>query len=414
MITAINCNGERLGAELAHLATITEATPPAVTRVVFSDADLRARNYFKELCRKAGLSIREDGIGNIFARWQGSDSESAAIGTGSHTDAIPNAGLYDGVVGVLGGLEAIRILQEKGFKPRRSIELLMFATEEPTRFGVGCLGSRALAGTYNEEKILSLRDEEGNGARDCAKRIGLSGEFNALMLPENYYGAFVELHIEQGPLLEKVGLPIGIVTAIAAPASLRVTFEGEGGHAGTVLMPDRKDALLAGAELALAVDEISRATGSADTVGTTGMLQVFPGAINSIPSRCTLGIDIRDTQLETRDLAVAGVKLTAQEIAARRNLPITIETINSDPPATCDARIIAAAERACETLKLKPLKMVSRAYHDSLFMARLFPTCMIFIPSRGGVSHRPDEYSSPEQIARGVEVLALTLAQLAE
>ncbi|MCC6547276.1 M20 family metallo-hydrolase [Candidatus Sumerlaeota bacterium] len=414
MIESIRCNMARLGAELEKLSSVTEATPPAVTRVVFSDADLRARNFFKDLCRKANLRVREDGIGNIFARWQGSDPGAAAVGTGSHTDAIPNAGLYDGVVGVLGGLEAIRILQEKGFEPRRSIELLMFATEEPTRFGVGCLGSRAIAGTYDEAKILSLRDGDGRNPSEAARRIGLSGEMNALVLSRDYYDAFVELHIEQGPVLERIDLPIGIVTAIAAPASMRITFEGEGGHAGTVLMADRRDALLAGAELALAVDEIARATGSPDTVGTTGMLEVFPGAINSIPSRCMLGIDIRDTQLATRDLAVAGTKLTAREISERRALPLTIEMINSDPPATCDPRIVAAAERACEVLELKPLRMVSRAYHDSLFMARLFPTCMIFIPSRGGVSHRPDEYSSPEQIARGVEVLALTLAQLAE
>ena len=406
---------DSLMTELAALARISEAEPPVVTRIVFSEADLRARVYVKELCRAAGLTIREDAVGNTFARWTGtgSDPKLAPVATGSHIDAIPNAGAYDGAVGVLGGLEAIRALQRAGFQPRRPIELILFTSEEPTRFGIGCLGSRIMGGVLKPDHARTLRDKEGRSLDELRDHAGFAGELDSVLLPSGHFHAFVELHIEQGPLLEREGLDLGIVTHIAAPASLKVLIEGEGGHAGAMLMPDRHDALAAASELILALEGAAKATGVIDTVATVGVCEVFPGAVNSVPSRVRLETDIRDTDGARRDEVLAKWKTAANEVAARRGVRISFETVNADPPAACDAGVLAAVEQAVEASGRSSRLMVSRAYHDSLFVARFAPVAMIFIPCRGGVSHRPDEYASPEWIAGGVEVLAGTLAGLA-
>ena len=400
-------------AELDQLATFSEAGPPVVTRVVFTEADLRARRYVKSLAQAANLTIREDAVGNTFFRWTGEDPSLPAVATGSHIDAIPNAGRFDGTVGVLGGLEAIRTLQASGFKPRRSIELVMFTAEEPTRFGVGCLGSRLLAGVLDASAGERLRDKQGRTLNEVRAAAGFAGSLDSVRLAKGHYSAFVELHIEQGPLLEREGIPIGVVTGIAAPASLRITIEGDGGHAGAVLMPDRHDAFLAAAEIALAAEAGAKNTGSIDTVATAGVCDVFPGAINSVPSRATLMLDIRDIDGLRRDSVIQAIDTAQREIAARRGVTIEVETINADDPASCDPRIVAALVEAAERQKLPWRKMVSRAYHDSLFMSRLAPTAMLFIPCRNGYSHRPDEFASPEHIAQGAAVLAEALRSLA-
>jgi ureidoglycolate amidohydrolase len=412
-ILMLSIDTAQLTGELETLAEFSDASPPAVTRVVFSDADRRARQYVKELCKSAGLTIREDAAGNTFIRWIGMQPELPAIGTGSHIDAIPNAGRFDGTVGVLGGLEAIRALQRAGFRPRRSIELLLFTSEEPTLFGVGCLGSRLLSGALHPDKASHLKDKEGKSLDDWRVGAGFDGPLSGVPLPAGYYVGFIELHIEQGPLLERRGIPLGVVTAIAAPASLRIWVEGEGGHAGAVLMPQRHDALCAAAEITLAVEAAARETGAPDTVGTTGVCDVFPGAINSIPVRVRLEIDVRDIDQARRDSVLSRIHTACEEIAARRGVAVRPEMINADPPAQCDNNLIDALERSATRHKLACERMVSRAYHDSLFMARVAPVAMLFIPCRNGVSHRPDEYGSPEAISHGALVLAEALAELA-
>jgi len=404
---------DRLIEELKTLATISEAEPPVVTRIVFSEADMHARTYVKRLCTDAGLRVTEDAIGNTFARWQGTEPELAPVGTGSHIDAIPNAGLYDGCVGVLGGLEAIRVLQELGFKPRRSIELVIFTSEEPTRFGIGCLGSRMMANVLTPAQARALRDKEGRSLDELRAPAGFTGPLESVALPEGRFRQFVELHIEQGPLLEQEKIDVGLVTHIAAPASMRILLEGEGGHAGGKLMPGRKDALAAAAELILAVEAFAKGTGAIDTVGTVGVCEVFPGAVNSIPSRVRLETDLRDIDGARRDRLLASLQTACDDVAQRRGLTITTELVNADPPATCDDAILSALEESARTAGKTYKKMVSRAYHDSLFMARIAPVAMLFIPCRGGVSHRPDEYASPEWIGSGVQVLSRTLAALA-
>ena len=361
---------------------------------------------------EAGLAVRQDAVGNTFARWHGSDSEAPAVGTGSHIDAIPNAGKYDGVVGVLGGLEAIRILKESGFQPKNPIELLIFTSEEPTRFGIGCLGSRLLSGSLSSEAAKRLKDGNGETIDEVRRAAGLAGELSDVKLPDGYYKAFVELHIEQGPLLERQQIQLGVVTNIAAPASLKISIEGAGGHAGGVLMPDRRDALCAAAELILAVENAARASGAIDTVATVGICQVFPGAVNSIPSRVEISVDIRDTDLERRDSVMKATEQAGHTISAKRRVTIHTDLLNADAPANCDLALVEALSQSCRKHGETFLPIVSRAYHDSLFMARIAPTAMLFIPCRNGYSHRPDEYSSPEDIARGTLVLAETLSAL--
>lgn len=409
----IDIDDQRLNGELDALGLISSEPSPVVTRVVFSEADLRGREFVKRLCRETSLTIREDAVGNTFARWQGREPELAAVGTGSHIDAIPNAGRYDGTVGVLGGIEAIRALQRAGYSPRRSIELLLFTSEEPTRFGVGCLGSRLLCGALKEGCDQKLVGNDGLTLQQARTSAGFTDALSTVPLPLNYYSAFVELHIEQGPSLEASNTDLGVVTAIAAPSSMRIFVEGEGGHAGAVLMPDRRDAFLAAAEIALAVEAAAKSTGSRDTVGTVGVCDVFPGAINSIPSRTKIEIDARDIDEARRDLMLAAIRSSAEEICSRRKVQYRIEPINADPPAQCAPEIVEALLKACAQHGRSSQTMISRAYHDSLFMARVCPTGMLFIPCRGGVSHRPDEYCSPEAIANGALILAEALAQLA-
>ena len=407
-------NRDRLVADLETLASFSDDTPPGISRLVFADADQRSRVWLKTQCSDAGLAVREDAVGNMFARWVGARPQLAAIGTGSHIDAIPHSGKFDGTVGVLGGLEAIRALQQSGFQPQRSIELLLFTAEEPTRFGLGCLGSRMLSGGLTSDADARLKDAEGNTLAQLRAAAGFQGSLDQVRLPDGYYAAFVELHIEQGPLLEKEGLPLGIVTSIAAPAALRVSIEGEGGHAGGVLMPDRKDAFCAAAEIVLAVEERALATGSIDTCGTVGKCQIYPGAVNSIPSRVEMDVDIRDTDEQRRNRVLREIEQACAQVAARRKLQVRVTPINADAPATCSPRVINALVEAAEENGLPYKKMVSRAYHDSLFMARIAPVGMVFIPCRGGVSHRPDEYSAPQEIETGARVLASTLARLSQ
>ena len=403
----------RLQREIDELALISENPPPVVTRVLFGEADLRARAFVKNLCAEAGLKLREDAVGNIFARWEGADKTLPAVATGSHIDAIPNAGKYDGVVGVLGAIEAMRALRASGFQPKRSIELIIFTAEEPTRFGIGCLGSRLLGGVLSLERAAALRDQDGKDLNHWRAQGGCAGELSSVKLPTNAYAAFVELHIEQGPLLEAENLDIGVVEKIAAPSTLRIQLTGVGGHAGATLMPGRRDALLAGAEIALAVERAATTSGSPDTVGTTGVFRIEPGAVNSVPCRAWLEIDLRDTLVPTRDAALQQIETAVREICARRQIEFTMERLNVDPPALCDAKLVETAVQVCGDLKLSVKKMTSRAYHDSLFMAQVCPTTMLFIPCFKGYSHRPDEFSSPEQIERGVRVLAETFIRLA-
>jgi len=392
--------------ELRKLANYSSSEFPAITRILYTKEDLEARDYFISLCEEIGLKIKIDPIGNIYARWEGSDASLPAIATGSHIDAIPLSGMYDGTVGVYGGLAAIRDLKNTGYQPKRSVELILFTSEEPTRFKLGCVGSRMLCGQLTKEDVVKLVDDEGNYFDDVRKNAGYKGSLDEVALSNTHYHSFIELHIEQGPILEREKLDIGIVTKIAAPSSLKVFLTGEGGHAGGVLMKDRKDAGTAGAEIMLAVERIANESDSDDTVATVGIFDILPRAVNSIPKEAYLEIDLRDTNLATRDASLSTVKDVVKEVCEKRGIGYKIEMVNCDPPAICDESLVNTVEAVVKESGFTYKKMVSRAYHDSLFMAVIAPTTMIFIPCKDGVSHRPDEYSSPEEIEKGVAVLS--------
>jgi N-carbamoyl-L-amino-acid hydrolase len=309
-------------------------------------------------------------------------------------------------------LAAIRGLQKSGFVPERSIDLIQFTAEEPTRFGIGCIGSRLLAGVLGPEADEQLRGSDGETLRTARTRAGFAGDLDSVRLPHGYYAGFVELHIEQGPILEREGTAIGIVTNIVGPASFFITVEGKGGHAGGVLMPDRHDALCAAAELIVKIEALARGSGSTDTVATVGICEVYPGAINSIPSRVKLGVDLRDTDGKRRDRVLEEIRAAAEQITQLRQVQITIQMLNADEPAASSPQVLAAIARGCQEEGLESRRIVARAYHDSSFVAQIAPMAMIFIPCRGGVSHRPDEYASIEHIVGGVKVLARALAEL--
>lgn len=410
----LRIDAARLDAWSRELAGFSDDPAPAVCRVLYTETDLAARAHVHELARAAGLSLRVDPIGNAFYRLEGREPQLPAVATGSHLDAIPNAGRFDGTVGVLGGIAALESIARAGIRPRRAIEVIAFTSEEPTRFGIGCVGSRLLTGALTPDAVRALRDARGRPFEEVRAEAGFSGELEEVVLPTGRYRTFVELHVEQGPVLEREGVTIGAVSAIAAPASYELIVNGEGGHAGGALMPTRRDALCGAAELVLAIERAAQSSATGDTVATVGLCRVFPGAVNGIPKRVELSLDLRDISLEGRDRAFARIEEAIAMVERERGLRVEVRTLNADPPATADPRVVDAVETAARALGLSVMRLPSRAYHDALFLARIAPMGMIFVPSVGGRSHRPDEHTDPEQVAAGAEVLARTLLQLAE
>ena len=396
----------RLERELGELAAISA---PAVTRVLFSPEDLKVRQWLSALARGSGFHVRQDPVGNLFIRWEGEEPCLPAVATGSHADAVPQAGKHDGVVGVLGGLEAMRVLKEGGHTPKRGVELIMFSAGK-TRFGIGCLGSRLMAGTISPEETRALQDREGRSLEDLRLASGCRGDLGAVKLSTGAYRAFIELHIEQGPLLEEKGIEVGIVEKIAASSAFRLLLKGSGGHA--VPMAERHDAFLAAAEIALLVEKAALESGSPDTMATTGLVEVKPGAIPGPSCEAKMEVDFRDTHREKRDKALARIGDGTHAICKRRGVEMDWQVIKQDHPALCDPALVELVEGKAAGAGFSTCRIVSRATHDSLFMARVCPAAMIFVPSFEADSHRPDELGSPEAIAKGVEVLAACLKDL--
>jgi ureidoglycolate amidohydrolase len=384
-----------------------------ITREVYTPTYATALEWVAERMRAAGLQTRLDAVGNLFGRWAGSDPDAPIVLTGSHVDTTLNAGRYDGVLGVLGAIEAVQALRAAGVRPRRGVDLVAWAGEEP-RFGTGCVGSRAAAGELERADLDRLVDRGGTSMAQALGAAGFEPDrlAQARIDPATVH-ALVELHIEQGIVLETHGEPIGVVTAIAAPHDFRLAFRGAATHAGATPMGLRRDALAGAAEAMVALERLARASPSATTVGTVGVLRLSPGAINVVPGEVELDVDVRDSDLAAREQVVGAVVAAAREIGARRGLEVVVTPIVDDVPVACDPRVVEASEEACRELGLAWRRMTSGAYHDAMIMGRRVPVGMIFVPSAGGVSHHPDEYTAPEDLDRGVRVLAGTLARLA-
>jgi hydantoinase/carbamoylase family amidase len=399
--------------EIAHLAAHND-DPDAggITREVFTPTYRVATDEVAGLMAAAGLDVREDAFGNLFGRWEGSDPGLPAVLTGSHYDTTLNAGAYDGVLGVLGAIAAVRLLRDEAVVPRRSIEVVGFAGEEP-RFGSGCIGSRAMMGHLTRADLDRMRDRAGVSLADALRGYGLDPDAlaQARIDPARVH-RFVELHIEQGGVLEADGLPLGVVTRIAAPHDVRVTLTGAATHAGATPMRLRRDALAGAAEAMVELERLTLAAPSGTAVGTVGGLGVAPGAINVVPGQVVMDVDVRDSDRDAREGVVAAFLAALDRIAARRGLELAVEPIMEDDPATCDPAVVGAAEDACEELGIPFREIVSGAYHDAMVLGAEIPMGMIFVPSKDGISHHPDEYTAPEEIELGVRVLARTLARL--
>jgi hydantoinase/carbamoylase family amidase len=404
----------RLHDAIAELAGFND-DPAAggITREVYTPTYAAALERVADWMRAAGLDVRLDAVGNLFGRWEGSDPAAPLVLTGSHVDTTLNAGRYDGVLGVLGAIEAVHALRAVGAAPRRSIELVAWAGEEP-RFGTGCVGSRAAAGDLQRADLDRLCDRAGVSMADALREAGFDpdGLAQARIDPATIH-ALVELHIEQGVVLGSGGESIGVVTAIAAPHDFRLTLRGAATHAGATPMGLRRDALAGAAEAVLVLERLAQQSPSQTTVGTVGVLRARPGAINVVPGEVELDVDVRDSDLDAREQVVAAIVAATGEIAERRGLELEVTPIVEDVPVACDPRVVEAAEAACAELGLSHRTMTSGAYHDAMIMGRQIPIGMIFVPSAGGVSHHPDEYTAPDELEHGVQVLAGTLARLA-
>lgn len=404
----------RLHAAIDELAGFND-NPAAggITREVYTPTYAAALDWVMKRMRAAGLEVRLDAVGNLFGRWPGSDPDAPIVLTGSHVDTTLNAGRYDGVVGVLGAIEAVHALRAADVQPRRSIEIVAWAGEEP-RFGTGCVGSRAAAGDLERTDLDRLRDRDGTSMAEALREAGHDPDrlAEARIDPASVH-ALVELHIEQGAVLEAHGESIGVVTAIAAPHDFRLTLRGAATHSGATPMDLRRDALAGAAEAMVALERAARESPSGTTVGTVGVLRLRPGAINVVPGEVELDVDVRDSDVAARDHVVAAILAAAREIAERRGLELDVTPIVEDVPVACDPRVVDAAEASCRELSLPFRRMISGAYHDAMIMGRKVPIGMIFVPSVDGVSHHPDELTAPEDLDRGVRVLASTLARLA-
>jgi hydantoinase/carbamoylase family amidase len=404
-----------IGEQLEHLSGLNDdPLAGGITREVFTPTYMRANDYVMELMAEAGLAARVDAFGNLFGRIEGGDPSAAAVLTGSHIDTTLNAGAYDGVLGVLGAIEAVRALREAGWQPVRTVEVVCFAGEEP-RFGSGCLGSRALTGSLTRGEVDTMRDGDGVSIAEAMQAVGLDPDrLDDARLDTSAVHAFVELHIEQAGVLEAAGIAVGAVTHIAAPHDLLVRISGTAAHAGATPMSLRRDAFAGAAEAAVELERLARESPSGSTVGTVGIVHVGPGAINVIPGEVELHVDIRDYDLGARVAVVDAFLAALNEIAARRGLHLSVGTITHDHPATCSPIVVDAVRGACDELGEPYLDVISGAYHDAMVLGAHVPIGMIFVPSVGGISHSPLEFTAADDIDRGVRVLAVTLRRLAE
>jgi hydantoinase/carbamoylase family amidase len=367
----------------------------------------------KEYMDRAGIKTRSDQFGNLFGRLEGKDSKAPVVMSGSHVDTVVHGGRFDGTVGTLSAIEVLQSIKENEIAHIYPLEVAVFVSEEPARFGGGTLGSKAFIGDYTRADLDRLRDKDGITLAQAIKGAGFDPDelYTVKADPKNIK-CFVELHIEQSIILETQKVPIGVVDQIAAPTNMRLIIKGQAGHAGATPMDLRRDAFVAAAEIALEIERIANTIGR-ETVGTVGEVVVSPNTINVIPGEVMLGIDIRDITAERKDRAIAQLEEAIKEISLRRRVETKTELIARQEPVKTAPNIVDLIRRTCQQLGIPYMNITSGAYHDALNMARLTDIGMIFVPSVNGISHAPEEFTHFEDIFRGAQVLAGVLIELA-
>ena len=401
MATNLRINGERLWSTLMETAEFGRTAKGGIRRLTLSPQDQKVREWFRAACEALGLAVTVDGMGTMFATRPGRDPQRLAIAFGSHLDTQPAGGKFDGVLGVLAGLEVMRTLAEASYESEAPLTLVNWTDEEGARFAPAMMASGVYAGELDIAAMMDSRDPDGVRFGDALDAIGYRGEEP---VGRRRFAAFLELHIEQGPVLEANGETIGVVTGAQGVAWWNGEIVGRDSHAGTTPMPMRKDALVGLAELALACDRIARDHGPAG-VCTIGRADVSPGSRNTVPGHVRCQGDFRHPDAAALTAMVAAVHEAARAIAGRRNLAIPIEEIWRKDPVVFDARCVAAVHAAAHETGLPFRQMLSGAGHDSCYVASTCPTAMIFVPCKDGISHNEEEWSEPDACAAGAQVL---------
>ena len=402
---------ERLVKDFDAMAQLT-APGEGINRLAFTDADWKGRQYIIDCMTDVGLSVEIDDFGNVIGYKIGKKPDLPVVMVGSHTDSVPNGGNYDGVVGVLSAIEVIRSMIDDGYEHDHTIAVVSFMCEESGRFGNATLGSKAMRGELTLQDLHHLVDKQGISLYEALKGRNLNPDGIETMAYKRPVKSFTEIHIEQGKVLEHEQKTIGIVTGIAAPERFYVTIRGNADHSGATPMNLRHDALCGASKIILGIEEIASMQEEPPVVGTVGVVEVTPGAMNVIPGAVKLGVDIRSISKVARNSVVTLVKEFIDITAEKRGLSYTIETIAQDHPVEMHPAMIREIEEAVKSVGVEYMTIPSGAGHDAMHWAEVVPTGMIFIPCRDGISHNPAEFAEMDDIVTGADVLDKVLRKL--
>lgn len=401
----MHINQCRLAAHLEQLSHYGKIGDTGVCRPALSEIERAAFEVVSEWMQEAGMSVHIDNFGNLIGRLEGKNLNAPVLMIGSHLDSQPYGGRFDGVSGVLAGVEIVKTMSENGIIPEVPIEVISFCDEEGWRFKKGLFGSRGIVGMLEPDE-LSRTDSDGISREQALRDFGCDPErLRESIYPPGRIGAYFELHIEQGPVLESLQQPVGIVTGIAGPAWFTVILEGFAGHAGSVPMESRQDALLGAAEIILAVNRIVRQEHNALSVATVGSLKVFPGSPNIIPEKVELTVDLRDLNLTRRDAYEEQIRDAVAQTAQTHNLQYTISPDMKTDPKYCTEWMMQILRDESSKMNLRCPELMSGPFHDAIIMSHLSYFSMIFVRCKDGISHNPAEFATSEDLGLGTELL---------
>ncbi|MFJ5752008.1 Zn-dependent hydrolase [Peribacillus frigoritolerans] len=392
---------ERIEKQINDLSEFTSTPGEGTTRLTYSKEDLLTRNYIKNKMMEHGLTVQEDGFGNIFGKLEGTLKDAPSVLLGSHFDSVPNGGAYDGPAGVIVALEVAGLFAENQLTPKYPLEIIALIEEEGARFGGGLLGSRGIVGTLSEESFKNLKDKDGITTIEAMSKIGLDFSLPKRRNP-NSIKAFLELHIEQGPILEEKNIPIGVVEAIVGLTQFEVTIEGKAGHAGTTPMDRRTDALVAAAQIISQLPSFAIEEGKG-TVITTGRLDVLPNGANVIPNKVVFSVDIRSSKEEHINNVIRRMKELIESYQVQ-GIHTTAEQLLYMPPKILSNEIKDLLKDKSSDLEIPYCSIDSGAGHDAMVFSDVTDVGMLFVPSKAGLSHCPEEWSDARHLANGVQI----------